>query len=307
MISYNHEKYIAQAIESVLIQKVAFDYELVIGEDCSTDNTRALVLEYQRCHPNTIRLLLPKTNLGMMENTLRTFEACQGEFVALLEGDDYWGSVCKLQRQVDFLNAHPECSMVFSSAFLDRGKESEIQRPIISKNVFKLEDLFTDNFIPTCSVLYRNLYRGKLPSWIKDAPFGDWPLHVLHALHGDIGYIDEPLAVYRVHSGGVWTSKPGLAKFQETLAIAKLFSENLPMSISRESLWCLERDQRKAIVYRCLVWGNEPQHGRREVWCLFRSGCWPFDTIKDFLRFLVWFFCPFLGNFFRRISLMLKR
>ena len=86
MITYNHEKFIAQAIDSVLMQQTRFDYELVIGEDCSTDGTRAIVVEYQQKHPDKIRLLLPENNLGMHENGRRALKACRGEYIAFLEG-----------------------------------------------------------------------------------------------------------------------------------------------------------------------------------------------------------------------------
>jgi glycosyltransferase involved in cell wall biosynthesis len=306
MIAYNHEKYIQEAVASVLMQKVDCSYELIIGEDFSTDNTRGILVGLQKKHPERIRLLLSVTNLGPHENFRRTIACCRGEYLAYLDGDDYWTSPDKLQRQVEYLIAHPECSMVFSSISVIRGSEQNLWRPTNPQSVYKLVDLFVDNFIPICSALYRNIYGGVLPNWIDKAPFGDWPFHVLHALRGDIGYFDEPMAAYRVHSGGAWTSKPGLAKHQETLAMAKLFSLNLPATISREPLKRLELKCSKEIVYRCLVWGTEPRHGRREALLLFCGGHWPFDTVGDFLRFLVWFFCPFLGIFFRRISLMLK-
>ena len=90
MITYNHERFIAQAIESVLMQETDFRVELVIGEDCSTDGTRAIVREFGERFPERIRLLLPEHNLGMMPNFVATLSACRGQYVALLEGDDYW-------------------------------------------------------------------------------------------------------------------------------------------------------------------------------------------------------------------------
>ncbi|MDQ3815609.1 MAG: glycosyltransferase family 2 protein, partial [Armatimonadota bacterium] len=115
MVTYNHEKYIAQAVESVLMQETNFDYELIIGEDCSQDKTRAIVMDFQRRFPERIRLLLPEKNLGGSGKTnfLQTLAAAQGQYVALLEGDDYWTSPHKLQKQVDFLDSHPECAICF--------------------------------------------------------------------------------------------------------------------------------------------------------------------------------------------------
>ena len=112
-ITYNHEKYIAQAIESVLIQEVNFDYELVIGEDCSTDKTREIVIDYQRKYPHKIRLLLNEKNLGMHRNFAQTYHACRGQYIAVLEGDDFWTSPHKLQKQVDFLDNNPDFAICF--------------------------------------------------------------------------------------------------------------------------------------------------------------------------------------------------
>ena len=102
-ITYNHEKFIAQAIESWLMQKTDFEFEIVIGEDCSTDNTLQIIKEYQKEHPDLIKVITSEQNVGMQANFIRTYEACQGKYIALCEGDDYWTDPLKLQKQVDFL------------------------------------------------------------------------------------------------------------------------------------------------------------------------------------------------------------
>jgi glycosyltransferase involved in cell wall biosynthesis len=110
MMTYNHERFIAQAIESVLEQKTSFDLELVIGEDCSTDGTRKIVAEYARKYPEKIKAMFRETNLGMTANGIQTLRECRGRYIALLEGDDYWTDPLKLQKQVDFLDVHPTCT-----------------------------------------------------------------------------------------------------------------------------------------------------------------------------------------------------
>ena len=108
MITYNHEKYIAEAIDSVLMQKTDFDFDIVIGEDCSTDATRRIVLEYSRKYPDKIKLLLHNVNVGFISNLMYVLEACTGKYIAMCEGDDYWTDPFKLQKQVDFLEANKE-------------------------------------------------------------------------------------------------------------------------------------------------------------------------------------------------------
>jgi glycosyltransferase involved in cell wall biosynthesis len=115
MITYNHAPYIAQAIEGVLQQKTDFPFELVIGEDCSTDGAREIVFEYQEKYPDIIRVITSDKNVGAKKNNYRTSQACRGKYVAFCEGDDYWHHPSKLQKQVDYLENHPECGLVYSS------------------------------------------------------------------------------------------------------------------------------------------------------------------------------------------------
>jgi len=114
MLTYNHEKYIAQAIESVLSQKVIFPYELVIGEDCSTDKTRCIVESYAQKYPDRIKVVTSATNVGALANDIRINHECDGKYIATLEGDDFWNDDSKLQKQVDFLEHNPEYGLVHS-------------------------------------------------------------------------------------------------------------------------------------------------------------------------------------------------
>ena len=114
MITFNQKEYIGRAIDSVLGQKTSFSFELVIGEDCSTDGTREIVLKYQKRYPDIIRVVTSKKNVGMHKNSVRTIEACRGKYIAFCEGDDYWHDLKKLQKQCQYLESHPECGLVHS-------------------------------------------------------------------------------------------------------------------------------------------------------------------------------------------------
>ena len=209
MTTYNHEGVISQALESAVSQKTNFPFEIVIGEDCSTDRTREIVLEYQQRHPDLIRALLPERNLGMLRNTQQTLDACTGKFIASLEGDDYWTSDDKLQRQVDYLNAHPECMICYHRVVvLDQiTNRSDRTIPVNPKPIATIEDLLPFNFIPTCSAMWRNGKLGTLPEWIAEVKFADWIINVFNAQHGKIGFIDECMGVYRLHGGGTWSTQ----------------------------------------------------------------------------------------------------
>jgi glycosyltransferase involved in cell wall biosynthesis len=208
MIIYNHEKYVAEAIDNVLMQKLNADYEIVIGEDCSTDKTREIVLDYKKRYPDKIKLLLRANNIGMMRNFIDTLKACSGKYIAICEGDDFWTDPNKLQKQVDFLENHLECSLCFHNAevfYEDNIREPWNYNPPDQKEISSIDDLWGRNFIATCSVMFRSSIIEKLPEWYYNAIFGDWGLYVINAQFGKIGYINEVMGKYRIHGSGVWS------------------------------------------------------------------------------------------------------
>lgn len=113
MITYNHAPYVAEAIEGVMMQECDFPVELIIGEDCSTDHTRDVLLKYKGQYPDRIRLLLREKNIGMQRNFIETLQSCSGKYIALCEGDDYWTDPYKLQKQVDFFENNKEYIVSF--------------------------------------------------------------------------------------------------------------------------------------------------------------------------------------------------
>lgn len=243
IVTYNHEKYIAEALDSVLMQEVDFGYEIVIGEDFSTDNTRDILIDYQRKHPDKIRLLLQEKNFGFYGkyNFILTFHACRGQYIAMLEGDDYWTSPEKLQKQVDVLDNNPDCAICFHNVMVIYEDPPELSHPFYVQDpngpfmqgkprpISTLEDLIKGNFIQTPSVMFRSRHFEKLPNWFHMAFPGDWALNILNAQHGNIRYIDEVMGVYRVHSGGawsqiVWCPKKYIQKLQHEIELYRLIN-----------------------------------------------------------------------------------
>jgi glycosyltransferase involved in cell wall biosynthesis len=230
--TYNHEPFIAQALDSVLMQETGFDYEIILGEDESQDGTREICVEYARQHPDRIRLILrsrkdvifvngrPTGRFNLIEN----LKAAEGEYIALLEGDDYWTNPFKLQKQVDFLESHPECAMCHHKvpAITESGNQVVYVNPPHSyRRISVLEDLLIKNYIQFCSVVFRNGLLKELPEWFNLLNFGDWPLFVLIAQHGKIGYIDYTMAAYRIHSGGIWSAKSDIDRWKALLEASK--------------------------------------------------------------------------------------
>ncbi len=226
ILTFNHGPFVGQAIEGFLMQKTDFPCELVIADDCSTDNTREVIRRYWEPHQDRIRVLLNRRNIGGRRTIVRGYHACRGQYVAVFDGDDYWTSPDKLQRQVDLLERHPNYALCFHSARMvwdDGSREPKLFRPQQIKDTYTLRDLFEYDFIPSCSVLYRKGMFREHPGWYFTPPVGDWPHHVLHAHYGDIGYIDEPLAVYRQHSGGCYSGKNTARKFRIAIEVLRRF------------------------------------------------------------------------------------
>jgi glycosyltransferase involved in cell wall biosynthesis len=215
--TYNQEGFIAQAVGSVLTQKVNFPYEVVIGEDASTDQTREIVEAFQRKYPDKLRLLLRDPAAAARDRTagiggkgsfVNCLAACSGDYVALLDGDDYWTNPNKLQRQADFLDQHADFAISFhnAKAVYGNGSTESANRTWKHPDVFSLEDLLEMNFIPACSTMFRRGLFGELPAWFQHVVTGDWALHLLNAQYGKIGCINEVMAAYRVHPEGMWPS-----------------------------------------------------------------------------------------------------
>jgi glycosyltransferase involved in cell wall biosynthesis len=228
LITFNQEKTIARAIESALNQKTDFPYEILIGEDCSTDGTRAIVERFQSEHPHIIRLLPSEKNVGPNENFRRTRVVSTGEYLAALEGDDYWTSPHKLQRQVDFLDRHPECSLCFHNAtivYVDSERPSHPYCRPEQKEFSDFEDILAENFIPTCAVVYRGQLRAEVPVRALRLRMGDWPQNIAYSLRGRLGYINDIMAVYTRHESGVWSGASTQDKIASITEMYELVNE----------------------------------------------------------------------------------
>lgn len=201
MITYNHERYIRDAIEGVIMQKTDFQFELVIGEDCSTDHTLNICKEYLNKYPDLIKLLTVEKNIGAMPNMIRTINSCNGKYIAFCEGDDYWINPNKLQKQVDFLARNIEYSVCFHEALIlwdDKSKPPKYFCPPNQNETSTIEDVVDNNwFVPSASIVFRNEIIKPLPDWFNNIHNGDFALLLLLANKGKIGYINEVMSIYR--------------------------------------------------------------------------------------------------------------
>jgi glycosyltransferase involved in cell wall biosynthesis len=214
-LTYNHAKYIRQALDSFIIQKTNFPFEVLIHDDASTDNTAEIIKEYQEKYPNIIKPIYQKRNQfskGVCISKEFNFPRVKGKYVALCEGDDYWIDENKLQKQVDFLDNNPDYSICFHNVrrvFEIDNRDDDIYPTEEVKSIcpiFDLNNLLKTNFIQTNSVMYR---WEAVKNISEIFPIGilpeDWYLHLLFAKEGKIKYLNEVMAVYTINSGGIWS------------------------------------------------------------------------------------------------------
>ena len=211
MLAWEHGPYIRQAIESVLAQQSPYPYELLIGEDASTDDTLTVCEEYQARFPALVKVMATAENLGMHRNFARLWDSAEGEYVAFCEGDDYWCDTAKITRQVEFLRSHSDCTLC--GTFTDKVAEDAAGhwvpagevRPKAIKQKYSFEELVTGYHFHFSSVMLRK-DSPHFPAWFSSVYCVDRPLYLLAAVNGFAGLLPDVMSVYRLHGGGNWSS-----------------------------------------------------------------------------------------------------
>jgi glycosyltransferase involved in cell wall biosynthesis len=209
--SYQHERYVARALDGVLEQR-GVEFELLVGDDASTDGTRAVIQRYEQAHPEVIRAYFPERNLGKGGSAIfaELLRQARGDLVAALDGDDYWTAPDKLRRQVDHMDAHPGCAMCFHDVLCHYEDGSQPDAPFTGARgrEVDLPELLDGIQIASCAPMFRRAAIHPLPDWYLDLPWGDAPLYVLAAAHGSIHYLPDVMGVYRIHSRGQYRGLP---------------------------------------------------------------------------------------------------
>ena len=210
--TYNQKHYIGQAIESVLAQQTNFEYEILVGDDCSTDGAQAVILEYEKRFPDKVKAVLHPKNLGQngLFNTIETLKLVKGEYVTVLDGDDYYININKLQKQADFLDANPSFTACFHNTkvvYEFENNREEILNPPDQKPIITIEDLVDEDevwFMGTSAVMFRKalVNYDTCASWVFRSSSGDIPRYILLAKQGPIGYLPEIMSVYRKNRAG---------------------------------------------------------------------------------------------------------
>ncbi len=208
--TYNHKKYIGECLKRIISQKTNFNFEVLINDDASSDGTQEIIREYENNYPSIIKPIYQLENQYSKKNLIsKTFQfpRAEGKYIALCDGDDYWCDEYKLQKQVDFLESHPDYVLCYHPAkmiYEDKSSPPVIIGKSKYKNPQPYYNLIKCNNIPASSVVYRAEY---LKSELKDYPTdiypGDWYTHITVSRHGKIGYLPDVMYVYRWHSQGI--------------------------------------------------------------------------------------------------------
>jgi len=230
IITYNQKNFISQCIEGALMQQTDFPFELIIGDDNSTDGTREILIEYKKKYPEIITLNL-RTERGKgipgKENFVSTLEMCKGEYISFCDGDDYWTDQLKLQKQVDFLEANPDYVLCFHQINILKKDGTKVDDFLtkVPENYETIETLARlGNYIHTPSVVFRNVLQA-LPFEFEMSPIGDYFMYVMLAEHGKLKFIDEKMAIYR-HDVGILSGNNEVLKLKKWIDCLILIFSN---------------------------------------------------------------------------------
>jgi glycosyltransferase involved in cell wall biosynthesis len=227
--AYNQERYIEACLAGVLAQKTTFPFEVIVGEDCSTDGTRAIIETYARAHPDVVRVLAAEANVGPASNIARIRAACRGTYEAICEGDDLWIHPRKLQRQVEFLEAHRDCMFCFHDALFfrdDRRARPRYYCPADLPEFPTVADLLRrPAFIATCAIVARRTLWDTIPAWRTQVLCGDLVVRLWGAHAGRIGYLKDSgiMAIRRRHGSGLSLRTGHRRMAEDAINVFRLF------------------------------------------------------------------------------------
>jgi glycosyltransferase involved in cell wall biosynthesis len=206
VVTYNHASFIRDCLEGILMQQTTFPFEIVVGEDCSTDGTREIVMNYAKEYPDKMRVITSDYNVGMRANGKRCYLASRGKYVALCDGDDHWTDPLKLQKQYDFMEAHSEYAMCYHAYRLQTdGKISKKLYPLKGRDFSGDELVATPEGIATSTKFLRHVLRMDRESFLS-MPSGDYFINAFVGTFGACKFLpDIKPSIRTIHAGGVWS------------------------------------------------------------------------------------------------------
>lgn len=230
VITYNHEKYLREALEGILCQQVEADLEIIISDDNSTDGTLTIARDYQKKHPGLIHILTSSTQSGHTHNYERAWKQAAGDYIAHCDGDDYWTSSKKLSQQLSFLEENPSFSSCAHKMWAiceeDQSKHGPIPRT--DQTVFTTEHLVEACFPHNCSLLFRNRLFKEFPDYFHQLTGHDWCIDFLNSLFGPIKILPEAMGVWRMRANGLWGGRKSVFHLQHGIHFLNCIKNSVP-------------------------------------------------------------------------------
>jgi glycosyltransferase involved in cell wall biosynthesis len=214
MPTYNEESYIGEALDSILMQRVNFDFQIIIIDDKSTDRSLEIAKAYQAAHPDKIRIIESQANEGAGNAILKGCEQTKTEYFCVLDADDYWLGQNKLQKAIDFLDTHPDFTMYMSNTYVDDGKTKTPYLSIMKSIDVSFENVHQSELSHTTATIFRNvIFKYGVPVFlyerqrIKSTGTIDSDIfrNLLHLKHGKAHVVPDIESVYRFTGDGIWT------------------------------------------------------------------------------------------------------
>lgn len=230
LITYNQEQYIAQALKSIFKQNAPFDVEIIVADDSSIDKTLDIIESYTPKSPFNLKFLPKKSNLGFVKNYQRAFNACDGDYVAILEGDDYWTSPDHLEQHINFLENYPECPMSYNRhlrLFVDQGIE-ELPEWTAEQDIeyITLEQQILQNRIGNLSCcVFRGKHIKELDQKLFDLTFADWMLGIYMAQFGNLAHHKDITSAYRIHDNGQWSKMSEEEQYKSLIEAIEVYNK----------------------------------------------------------------------------------
>lgn len=260
MTSYNHDKYIEQAIQSVMDQDYP-NLELIISDDFSKDHTRAVIMEFKEKFPNKIKVILNEHNIGMQRNLMQVIKACDGKYIAILESDDAWIYSKKISEQVQFLEENKDYFICSHQAEVKNELNANFPKFIpdntLGQGEVGIDDILSGLFLPTGSIIFRN-YDIDFPNWFEKYLCMDRALHLLNTRHGKIHYMKKIYSLYRTHDNGMWSSikhEKELEILEDKIEMIESFNEYTNSKYKNE----VESALNRYYMQRILLCTNNPE------------------------------------------------
>ncbi|MBR2195062.1 MAG: glycosyltransferase [Salinivirgaceae bacterium] len=208
IITYNQEKYIAQTLDSILSQEHNYDFEIIVGDDCSEDSTRSIVENYAAKYPNIVKPIYNEKNCGLIKNYYNVIKHCKGKYVMECAGDDFW-LAGKVQKQINYMEAHPEVGLCYGKAQCVDEDGTYLKR-IVGKSTMTFNELLNENGIPAVTVCFKRsvfdtYFEDVFPEskpWIME----DYPLWLWISKSSTIYFMNDLVAAYRMMPESVYNT-----------------------------------------------------------------------------------------------------